>query len=423
MRADRRGTVPPSPAGRLISGSERDGEELTGEVPTSAAELLDTLQRYQLLSPEQIDEIIRDQHSEACELVRDLLERGWLTTYQRDQLLLGRGKDLRMGRYLLLEFLGQGGTGQVLKVLDQTEKRVVALKTIRPDLLAEPEIVQRFYREMEVMSSLAHPNIVRAHDAGPIGPVQVLVMEYVEGGDLGRLVRSAGPLPVAEALEYCRQAAVGLQYAHEQGLVHRDIKPANLLLTARFIPERSEPALVKILDLGLARFQRTTADDLTNVITPPGAGLIGTPDYLAPEQAIDFHQADIRADIYSLGCTLYFLLAGRPPFPGGTLGEKLAKQIHAQPVPLEELRSDLPPAAKTTAVFKSLTKWTCWEMGRFTHGRRGWQRCPAVSYYFAASARILTGRLLPSHTSSGTRRHPKKPPKLSLFFDTWPSLL
>jgi len=331
-----------SQAGR--STSSENGREKTVVASTSAGEMLDTLRCCQLLAADQLDELVRGldgRISEAQELASALRARTWLTPYQIDQLCRGRGHELRLGRYVVLERLGEGGAGQVFKAWDQTMARVVALKTIRQELLAEPEIIQRFYREMEVVGRLMHPNIVHAYDAGPVGELQVLVMEYVDGTDLAQLVRTSGPLPVGTALEYTRQAALGLQYAYEQGLVHRDIKPANLLVrTAESAPQS---AVVKILDLGLARFQRRTEGELTNILTPQGAALIGTPDYLAPEQAIDFHQADIRADIYSLGCTLYYLLAGRPPFPGGTLGEKLAKQIHAQPVPVEQLRDDIPP--------------------------------------------------------------------------------
>jgi serine/threonine protein kinase/WD40 repeat protein len=364
-----------SQAGR--SPASENGREKTVAAAPSASELLDTLRGCRLLAADQLDELVRGldgRISEAREVASALRARTWLTPYQIDQLCRGRGHELRLGRYVVLERLGEGGAGQVFKAWDQTMARVVALKTIRQDLLAEPEIIQRFYREMEVVGRLTHPNIVHAYDAGPVGELQVLVMEYVDGTDLARLVREAGPLPVGTALEYTRQAALGLQYVHEQGLVHRDIKPANLLVAEVFskLPVTSsqfpevislpagnwEPAtgnwqlgtgnwqLIKILDLGLARFQRRTEGELTNILTPQGAALIGTPDYLAPEQAIDFHQADIRADIYSLGCTLYYMLAGRPPFPGGTLGEKLAKQIHAQPVPVEQLRDDIPPGLR-----------------------------------------------------------------------------
>ena len=202
--------------------------------------------------------------------------------------------------------------------------RVVALKVIRRESLADAEAVGRFYREIQVVSQLDHPNVVHAYDAGPVGATHFLAMEYVEGTDLGRLVKQSGPLPVAQACDYIRQAALGLQHAHERGLVHRDIKPHNLIMSL-------SDGLIKVADLGLARLSRTANEDLTAVLTsanttgsltPQNAVMMGTADYLAPEQALDFHKADIRADIYGLGCTFYYLLTGRPPFAGTTLAEK-----------------------------------------------------------------------------------------------------
>jgi WD40 repeat protein len=186
---------------------------------------------------------------------------------------------------------------------------------------------------------LSHPNVVIAHHAVQLGPTICLVMEYVEGSDLGQLLKERGPLPVAEACEYVRQAALGLQHAHEQGLVHRDVKPSNLLLTRASGSQAG--GLVKVLDLGLARLGATAEDDSATALTGD-AVVMGTPDYMAPEQAGDAHAVDIRADIYSLGCTLYALLAGRAPFAGGQLAQKIAAHLSAEPARLEQVRSDLP---------------------------------------------------------------------------------
>src|SRR5262249_54225737 len=188
----------------------------------------------------------------------------------------------------------------------------------------------------QVVSQLSHPNIVQAFDAGPLGQAHGLVMEYVPGIDLARLVKQSGPLPVGQACDYIRQAALGLQYCHEKGLVHRDIKPSNLLVTKA----HGSPSvgLVKILDLGLARLQPTekdtivkTDEDMTSLLTPRGPVILGTPDYMAPEQAEHFHGADIRADIYSLGCTFYYLLAGQAPFAGGSSLGKLIQHQQVEP--------------------------------------------------------------------------------------------
>jgi WD40 repeat protein/predicted Ser/Thr protein kinase len=236
-------------------------------------------------------------------------------------------------RYRVLALLGQGGMGAVYKAEHRLMERCVALKTIGRDLSDRPGLVERFHREVKAAARLSHPNIVTAYDAERAGRTHFLVMEYVEGRDLSQLVKQRGALPVEEACEYVRQAAFGLQHAHERGMIHRDIKPHNLMVT----PEGQ----VKILDFGLARFVRE-AGAQSGAVTLLGS-VMGTPDYMAPEQASDSHQADIRADIYSLGCTLYHLLSGRVPFPKGSFFDKIMWHATDQPTPLHQLRPDLPP--------------------------------------------------------------------------------
>jgi serine/threonine-protein kinase len=242
----------------------------------------------------------------------------------------------QLGPYRLLEKIGQGGMGAVYRALHQRLEKVVALKVLPAASLHKAPDVARFEREMRAVGKLNHPNIVRATDAGEAAGVPFLVMDFVEGVDLHELVRREGPLPVAAACELVRQTAEGLQHAHEHGLVHRDIKPSNLLL--------SKWGEVKVLDLGLARFHTDQAagDDLT------GSGqTMGTLDYMAPEQAWDPRRADIRADIYSLGCTLYHLLAGRPPFATPeyrTPAQKLSAHANVGPASLRGLRADVPEA-------------------------------------------------------------------------------
>jgi WD40 repeat protein len=231
-------------------------------------------------------------------------------------------------RYRLLGLLGAGSTGAVYKAEDCLTRRVVALKVMSPALLATAAAVDRFRREVKAAARLAHPNIVAVHDAEQAGDVHFLVTEYVEGTDLARWVTERGPLPVAEACACARQCAAGLQHAHEHGMAHHDVKPHNLM--------RARDGTVKFLGFGLARLAAEAGN------TGP-ATLLGTVDYLAPEQADSASQADIRSDIYSLGCTLYHLLSGRPPFPKGTVVQKIMAHTRWDPLPVEELRPDLPP--------------------------------------------------------------------------------
>jgi serine/threonine protein kinase/HEAT repeat protein len=237
-------------------------------------------------------------------------------------------------RYEVLELLGRGGMGAVYKARHKVMNRLVALKVVNPDLLLTATGIERFHREVQAAARLAHPNIVIAHDADQAGDTHFLVMEFVAGTDLARYVEKKGPLPVTYACHCIRQAALGLQHAHELGMVHRDIKPHNLLLTPQ--------GVVKVTDFGLARLAREAAS--TGGLTGENV-LMGTADYIAPEQAQDARRADIRADIYSLGCTLFHLLAGRPPFAGGTAVQKVAGHL-MMPVPLAELPAAVPEALR-----------------------------------------------------------------------------
>ncbi|MBV9125224.1 MAG: protein kinase, partial [Planctomycetes bacterium] len=238
----------------------------------------------------------------------------------------------QLGQYRLLERLGQGGMGTVYRALHTRLKRVVALKVLSNPRMSNTQAVARFQREMEAVGKLDHPHIVRASDAGEADGTHFLVMEYVEGMDLGRLVQVAGSLPLAEAGEVIRQAAQGLQHAHEHGLVHRDIKPSNLLLDRQ--------GQVKVADLGLALLQGECSPE---ELTATGQ-VMGTVDYMAPEQGDDTHGVDTRADIYSLGCTFYYLLTGRPPFSGPryvTYRSKLWAHAHEPVPPLPDLPAPL----------------------------------------------------------------------------------
>jgi serine/threonine protein kinase len=282
---------------------------------------------------------------EACpqvpSLIEELVQRGWLTSYQVALILAGQGETLVLGDYVLLDLVGQGGMGQVFKARHRQSDGIVAVKTVRKDRLAEPQALRRFRREMEATGALKHANIVRALDAAETDGTLFFVMEFVEGIDLGRLVDQRGPLPLDRACEYIRQAALGLQHAHEQGLVHRDIKPSNLFLT--WTRDNHHKETIKILDLGLARFTLPSAEDGRSTVTREGV-IVGTPDYISPEQIHDPRRADIRADIYSLGCTLYHLIAGNPPFHAtDNWAQKLVWHQGTNPLPLEQLCPGLPP--------------------------------------------------------------------------------
>jgi serine/threonine protein kinase len=297
------------------------------------------LREHRLLEPEQLEEVGRDlerRYPEPRDLAKDLVQRGWMTPFQIQQISQKKVRDLVLGPYVLLDVLGEGGMGHVYRAKHRTLGRTVALKVIRKERLGSRQAVQRFEREARAAARLAHPHIVTVYDSGEIDGRYFLAMEYVEGVDLARLVKERGPLPAGPACAYVRQAALGLQHAHERGLIHRDIKPHNLLLTR-------DGQTVKILDMGLARIAATDGEASELSLTQEGT-VMGTPEYLAPEQARNARGVDSRADIYSLGCTLYFLLTGRPPFRGESLTETLLLHQMEEATPVEHLAANTPPA-------------------------------------------------------------------------------
>lgn len=276
--------------------------------------------------------------STSRELARRLVDLGRMTRFQADYLLRGRGADLVLGPYLLLDRLGEGSSGRVYKAKERAKGELVALKVLREDVLGELDEagLSRFRQEVEVAGRLEHPNVVRSRGAGSAGGIHFLAMEYLTGSDLGRLVTANGPLPAGLACEYVRQAALGLQHLADRGLVHRDVKPPNLFAT--------DDGVVKLLDVGLARLQPLDAGRPGTSLTRTG-DFLGTPDYMAPEQAVDPHAADIRADLYGLGCTWFFLLTGRPPFVGGTFVQKIDRHRAEDPPPIAKFRPDVGPEA------------------------------------------------------------------------------
>jgi serine/threonine protein kinase len=313
--------------------------------PSTLSEFVAALRDHDLLDARHVEEFessVLPRHDDVTTLGRVLVERGWMTPFQIDWICAGRAADLRLGSYRLLHPLGEGGMGQVFQAKHQRLQRIVALKVIRQDVLSrDPEAIRRFQREAEAAAQLSHPNVVLVYDADQAGDTHFIAMEYVEGVDLHRLVRDRGPLTFGCAIEFIRQAALGLQHAHEHGMVHRDIKPSNLLVTR---PDDLKQSRVKILDLGLARLARSGREgEAASQLTRLGV-VMGTPDFIAPEQARNSRDVDIRADLYSLGCTLYYLLTGRPPFPEGTVVEKLLMHQLDAPRPVCLYRADTPLA-------------------------------------------------------------------------------
>jgi serine/threonine protein kinase len=311
-------------------------------VVASVDEFVDAMRRCDLPEAGGWEETARNAPG-AEELAREFTRLGFLTAFQARQLLQSRGADLVIGPFLLLELLGAGGMGQVFKARHRLMNRVVALKVMLPTLGEDADVVSRFRQEVRSVSRLTHPNVVTAFHAehGPRG--LLLAMEFCEGRDLGRAAAECRPFPVGSACECIAQAALGLSAAHAVGLVHRDIKPSNLFLTT--------DGTVKILDFGLARVQQGTEPDR---ITRAGSAM-GTPDFMAPEQARDAAAVDIRGDIYALGCTFYFLLTGQMPFPGGTPWGKIARHQNETPEAVELLRPAV-PAALVAVVRKMMAR-------------------------------------------------------------------
>jgi serine/threonine protein kinase len=304
-------------------------------------EFLKNLRDSGLFSPQEMGSALNAlQETRADDGVRiaeELVAAGELTPFQAAAVRERQFGELVIGNYQVLDRLGAGGMGTVYKARHRRMKRVVAIKVLSRTVSQSETSVQRFQREVEAVARLSHPNIVMAYDADEAEVGHFLVMEFVNGRDLASAVSERGPLPIAEAVECIVQAARAMAYAHGQGIVHRDIKPANLL--------RDVTGVVKVADLGLARFNDTLGQPVAEVSALTQAGTImGTVDFMPPEQALGLPNIDHRADIYSLGCTLYFLLAGRPPYQGATLMATLLQHREAPIPPLSAPWAGVPAA-------------------------------------------------------------------------------
>ncbi|MFQ3652355.1 MAG: serine/threonine-protein kinase, partial [Gemmataceae bacterium] len=252
--------------------------------------------------------------------------------FQATKLLKGVSNGLILGPFRILAPLGKGGMGTVFLVRDERNGQLAALKTLPPRYARETRMLARFRREMEICVRLDHRNIARAYEVGEYRGVHFIAMEYIPGQTLSKLVQAEGGLDMARAARLFAELAEGLHHAHEQGVIHRDLKPSNILITPRDV--------AKLVDLGLALMHGETVNDAT--VTGGKGYIVGTMDYIAPEQTYDAANVGPRSDLYSLGCSLYYALTGRPPFPGGTSKEKVMHHRNSVPTPLAELRPGLP---------------------------------------------------------------------------------
>jgi len=303
---------------------------------TSIAEFVRAVDAYGILTADTLAGHARgvDPQADASSLASRLVNAGLLTAFQCKHIYGGRAASLLIGPYVILDTLGKGGMGHVYKAEHRKMRRIVALKVISRSWLNRPSAIRRFDREVQVLARLEHPNVITAHDAGEVAGMHYLVMQFVEGRNARQIVTELGPQPAAQAIGWILQAARGLAFAHEKGVVHRDVKPANILVDAS--------GTVKVLDLGIARLDAHGAHDIEQDQLTSTGQIFGTPDFMAPEQALDMRQADARSDIYALGATLWYLLVGRTMFEADSIAQKIMAH-QTQPVP------NLPPSLAVSA--------------------------------------------------------------------------
>jgi serine/threonine protein kinase len=309
--------------------------------PASAKPSLDifikNLVRSGLMDRTQVDDALRalppaDQGSSEA-LANHLVRIGKITRFQAQKIMNGAVVGLVLGPFQVLAPLGKGGMGNVYLSRDSRNRNLVALKVLPPKRAKEEDRLRlRFQREMSLSRMLDHPRLAHSYDAGVCHTVHYIAMEFIPGQSMFKMVSSSGPLPVARAARLFAEVTEGLEHAHSQGLIHRDLKPSNIIVTPN--------DHAKVLDMGLAIIQGEVANDRTIV---GGQGyVVGTMDYLAPEQAEDAFNVDGRADIYSMGCSLYYVLTGRPPFPGGNALQKIMRHYTEEPMPVEQVNPKIP---------------------------------------------------------------------------------
>ena len=389
-------------------------DELNMSLKLTAESFLTGIKQSGLADPEAIETLVKTLRGEGVDignsaaLAAAMIDKGTITPWQSEKLLQGKFKGFILGRYKLLNLLGKGEMSSIYLAEHTRMKRRCAIKVLPANKVRDTSYLGRFHREAQAVAALDHHNIVRAYDVDTEteGGVEIhfLVMEYVEGKDIEKLLEVRQQFAVIEAADYLRQAAEGLAHAHEHGLVHRDIKPGNLLVDLK--------GVVKILDLGLARFFRDTETESLTI--KHDEKVLGTADYLAPEQAVDSHAVDERADIYSLGCTLYFALTGHPPFTDGTLVQRLLAHQTKAPPSIRKQRPDVPESLvaivekmmqkrkddryqSAAEVAAALSKWLV------ENGGQTWRQAhPALVARFAGLEAVLSRR--PESDSPISRR-------------------
>jgi serine/threonine-protein kinase len=300
---------------------------------------LDMVARSALVDPKASDKLVEKVRAKLeghlpenpKKLANVFVQQGLLTDWHVEKLLSGKYKGFFLGKYKLLGHIGTGGMSSVYLAEHTRMGDRRAIKVLPKSRVRDATYLARFQLEAKAIASLNHPNIVCAYDIDNEGDVHYIVMEYVDGIDMQQLVKRDGPLDFSTAADMIAQAARGLEHAHSKGVIHRDVKPANLLIDKK--------GSVRLLDMGLAL---VAAGDEESLTVANNENVLGTADYLAPEQALNSHSVDHRADIYGLGCTLYFLLTGKPPFSDGTLAQRIAKHQTEMPKPIRQTRSDCP---------------------------------------------------------------------------------
>jgi serine/threonine protein kinase len=314
--------------------------------------LIEVIEKSGLIPPAVLARVIGelkssgiDAYADGDRLLEHLVSRELLTPWQAGKIRRRKHKGFLLGNYKLLRHLGTGGMSSVYLAEHVHMKQLRALKVLPPERVTDASYLARFYREARAAAALDHPNIVHAYDIARDGDTHFLVVEYIDGFDLQKLVATKGPLSFASAIHVVRQTAAGLAHAHDVGVVHRDIKPANLFVDSE--------GTVKILDMGLARFTTEEMEQQMSLTQMHDEQVLGTTNYLSPEQALNSHAVDGRADIYSLGCTFYFLLTGSPPFSTGTVAQRLMMHLNQKPEPISSKRRGVPPELE--AIFDKMT--------------------------------------------------------------------